>query len=204
MVAAYFIVPNIFGSIVVPLPEEYKPYLLAAAKKYNVDSCLGAATINIESNWNIKARSGAGAKGLGQIIDGTFGSIGRQNGIDTSKGPYDPETNINVMMAYHAYNIKLYGQSLRNVGVAYNGGGGRVATPDSRLPLETRFYITKLSRNYFLYSSVYPDFCTGPTIPGGPAVGSGSDDPVYRDFALPETPKPGYVDLNNFWKSFIK
>lgn len=202
-IGVYFSMPSIFGSVVVPLPEEYKGYLIAASQKYKVDTCLGAATIQIESRWNPKAISGAPAYGLGQIINGTFYSIAKKYGIDASRGPYDPETNIMVMMAYHRYNIDLYGQSLRNLAVAYNAGGGWVASSDSGLPGETKFYIDKLNRYYNLYSSVYPDFCTGPAIPGGPAVSTKDLGPAFRDFSAPPTPKPSYVDLNNFWKSLL-
>jgi hypothetical protein len=205
LAGAYFLVPTIFGSIIVPLPDQYKPMLEAAAKQFNVDTCLGAATIEVESGWNPDARSGSGAIGLGQIIYGTFVAIGNKNNVDISKGPYDPQTNINVMMAYEAYNTKLYGANLRNLAVAYNGGGGLVSEANWELPLETQFYITKISRYYQLYSTVYPDFCTGPGVSGGPTVGAGAN-PVSTAPAFPvfnPSPEPT-TNLSNFWKNWLE
>lgn len=203
LIGAYFSLPSILGSVVVPWPEQYQQPLIEAAKKYNVDSCLGAATIQIESRWNPSARSGAGAGGLGQIVTGTFNAIGRKNEIDLSKGRYDAVTSINVMMAYHRYNIDQYGANIRNIAVAYNAGGGRVKLPNSALPFETRSYISKLSRHYQLYATVYPDLCTGPRIAGGSEVVSGSatKGEAFAEFSVPNS--SSVISVEDFWKTFL-
>src|SRR3989344_4420856 len=201
LIGAYFALPTILGSVIVPWPEAYQQPLVDAGRKYNIDSCLGAATVQIESRWSPSARSGAGAGGLGQIVTGTFNSIGRKYDIDTSKGRYDAVTSINVMMAYHRYNIDQYGANLRNIAVAYNAGGGRVKLPNTALPFETRSYITKLQRNYQLYATVYPHLCTGPAIAGGPTVTGLASSEKFADFSVPATPAP--ISVEDFWKSFL-
>lgn len=213
LVGAYFTLPQIFGSVVAPLSDEYRGYFLASASEYNVDSCLLAAIAKVESNMNARATSGAGAQGLMQIVGPTFNSIARMYGIDASKGRYDAQTSIRVGSAYIRYNIDHYGLNLRNIAVAYNAGGGRVKLKDSALPSETKYYIVKVKNAYELYASAHADFCTGPSVVGGPTVkGNGSGKfptggnsatpaPSFQDFATP-TPKPN-IKIEDFWKSFL-
>jgi soluble lytic murein transglycosylase len=206
-IGIYLAVPVIFGSVVAPLPEEYKGVITKYAQQYNIDSCFIAAVIRGESNWNPNAGSHAGAQGLMQLIPSTAASMAKREGrTDYTRNKIrDPDINVQLGTAYLRYNVDAYG-SLRNVLVAYNAGGGRVRLPDSQLPRETQFYIGKISRYYNLYSSLYPDFCTGPTIQGGPGLaasgGGGSATVDFPDFIPP--PNTGNnVDINTFWKSFL-
>jgi hypothetical protein len=199
-IGLYFGLPVIFGSTVAPLPDEYQGVIREKAQKYSIDSCLIAAVIRGESNWNPKAGSRAGAQGLMQIVPGTAAAIAARNAIPYTRNQLlDPTVNIELGTAILRYNVDSYG-SLRNVLVAYNAGGGRVSLPDNRLPHETQFYIGKISRYYNLYGSLYPEFCTGPAITGGPA-------PKFNAEDFPEFPQTGSqqdnLDINNFWKFLL-
>ena len=199
LIGTYSGLPQIFGSVVVPLPDEYVPAIKESSKQFKVDSCLIAAVINGESRWNPNAQSGAGAVGLMQLIGGTADAISRQAGLPYSRADRkNPTASIAMGTALLRYNLTTYG-SLRNALVAYNAGGGRARLPDSALPRETQFYITKISRYYQLYASLYPGFCTGPSLIGRPITASQNSP----DFVAPPENISTDLKIENFWKSFI-
>ena len=207
LTVGYFTFPTIFGSIVVPLPDEYQGIVKKYAEKYNLDACVIAAFISVESNWRANAGSSAGARGLMQLIPSTARLVGNRY-KETYNSPndlYNPEINVALGSALLDYNFKAYG-SLRNVAVAYNAGGARVHLSDAALPRETRAYIVKIPRAYDLYKSVYPAFCTNGRPKGsssvGPAVG-GSRTQVenFEEFTLPGNADS--INLNDFWKNWL-
>lgn len=203
-IGIYLAVPAIFGSVVAPLPEEYQSIIRDRARKYNVDSCLIAAVINGESRWAPKARSHAGAQGMMQIIPSTANAIAKRYNLPYSSSHLgDPGANIEIGTALLRYNIDTYG-SLRNILVAYNAGGARVKLANSQLPRETQFYITKISRYYELYATLYPDFCTGPSLIGRPVQNPGAAQPTpdFPDFAAPAEQTTD-LKIENFWKSLL-
>lgn len=213
-VLIYFAAPSIFGSVVVPLPDEYKGIVAKYADQYKVPRCLIAGIIRGESNWNPGARSRVGAGGMMQIMPGTFSSIVRLEGLPYGPNQrFDPEPNIHVGVALTAYNLRNYG-SVRNALVAYNAGGGRVRLPDSQLPRETRGYIERIPQYVALYESNYPDFCGGgavkyvPASSGSRGSSGGSSTPAPERFneftGVPQDETPevdaGILDkLNKFW-----
>ncbi len=200
---AYFAVPAIFGSVVAPLPEEYQGMILTSAREFSVDSCFIAAVIRGESNWNPGARSGAGATGMMQLIGSTADSMARRLGISVSRSQLkDPAINIRLGTSLLKYNKDNYGGNLRNIVVAYNAGGGRVSTPDKFLPRETQGYIVKISNYYKLYTSIYPDFCTGPPISGGPPVQTVVPAEDFPDFVSPSS-DTNNLNINSFWKNWL-
>lgn len=193
--------PHIFGSVVVPLPDEYIPAIKESSKQFNVDSCLIVAVINGESRWNPNAQSGAGAVGLMQLIGGTADAISRQAGLPYGRGDRkNPTASIAMGTALLRYNLNTYG-SLRNALVAYNAGGARAKLPDSQLPRETQFYITKITKYYQLYASLYPDFCTGPSLIGRSINPQSSAQ--SPEFNAPPEDISTDLKIENFWKSFL-
>jgi hypothetical protein len=197
----YFSVPMIFGSVVVPLPDEYVPIIKANARQFKVDSCLIAAVINGESRWNPNAQSGAGAAGLMQLIGGTADAISAHAGLPYGRNSRkNPEASIAMGTALLQYNIQSYG-SLRNALVAYNGGGSRARLPDSALPRETQFYVVKITRYYQLYASTYPDLCTGPSLIGQKITNTAANP--GPDFVAPPTDTAPDIQIDTFWKSFL-
>ena len=64
------------------------PYLTeitTAADKYGVDPALLAGLVKAESNFNPKAQSGVGAKGLTQLMDATAKGLGVSNSFDVQQ-----------------------------------------------------------------------------------------------------------------------
>ncbi|HEY1075012.1 MAG TPA: lytic transglycosylase domain-containing protein [Patescibacteria group bacterium] len=197
-VGIYFAVPNIFGSVIVPLPDEYKGLVEKYAKLNGLDPCLVAAVINGESRWNAGASSHVGAQGLMQVMPATKRAVEKKFGLPSGPAT-DPESNIRVGTRLLRYNFDSYG-SLRNVLVAYNAGGSRVVRPDNQLPKETQFYIVKITRYYELYKAVYPTFCAATTSANPKAA----PEPDLPDFVVPAPiESPDLLDPNNFWKAFL-
>ena len=66
-------------------PIPYLDEITAAANKYGVDPALLAGLVKAESNFNPKAQSGVGAKGLTQLMDATARSLGVSNSFDVQQ-----------------------------------------------------------------------------------------------------------------------
>lgn len=206
-ITAYFSLPLIFGSTIAPLPDQYRSAICSSAAEYKVNPHLVAGVINAESTWNPRVISGAGARGLMQLTPGTAYSIASRIGLTgyrLSDLTNNPDINIKLGTALLAYNFQTYG-NLRNVLVAYNAGGGRVYLPDAYLPLETRFYISKVSSYYNLYTSLYPDMCndggnksTYPYAASAPTP-TPSPTPQFPQFTGAQT-DASPIDPTQFWK----
>src|SRR5690625_4279304 len=79
------------------------PYISEAARTYSIDENLIHAIIKRESNYNINARSHAGAEGLMQLMPRTAAGLGVTNA-------FDQQQNINGGLSYlsHMFNIYNY------------------------------------------------------------------------------------------------
>jgi soluble lytic murein transglycosylase-like protein len=66
-------------------PIPYLNEITAAATKYGVDPALLAGLVKAESNFNPKAQSGVGAKGLTQLMDATARGLGVTNSFDVQQ-----------------------------------------------------------------------------------------------------------------------
>jgi soluble lytic murein transglycosylase-like protein len=67
--------PQPQGELNVPFGD----LISAAAKKHGIDPALLAGLVKTESNFNPNAQSGAGAKGLTQLMDATARGLGVTN-----------------------------------------------------------------------------------------------------------------------------
>ena len=100
--------------------QDYDEYFNKASTTYNVDKRLLIAVAKTESDFNPKATSGAGAKGIMQLMDGTAKSLGVTNS-------YDPEQNIMGGAKLLSQLLKKYDGDRNKALAGYNAGTGNVA-----------------------------------------------------------------------------
>lgn len=150
-------------------PYKYKEYVDKYSEEYNVDPLLVLAVIRGESNFDPKAESNKGAKGLMQIMDSTGKWISEEIGIQefTPDILFDEETNIR-LGCWYLQNLEGEFGSLDLVLAAYNAGSGHVTkwlkderySPDgdvlTYIPFaETKKYVDKVKTNYNVYKHFY-------------------------------------------------
>lgn len=100
--------------------QDYNDYFEKASKTYNVDKRLLIAVAKTESDFNPKATSGAGAKGIMQLMDSTAKDLGVTNS-------YDPEQNIMGGAKLLSQLLKFYDGDRNKALAGYNAGTGNVA-----------------------------------------------------------------------------
>lgn len=107
-------------------PIKYTDTVEKYADEYGIQPSLLYAVIKTESNFNEKATSHAGAKGLMQLMDDTniwVAALLKEEAL--TDDAYDPETNIRRGAYLLSYLYKQFG-SWREALAAYNAGIGRV------------------------------------------------------------------------------
>lgn len=120
------------GSGAVPYADMFRQ----AAAKHGVSAKLLAAVAKVESGYNPKAVSSAGAKGLMQIMPSTAAGLG--------VNPNDPAQAIDGAARLLARNLKDFG-SVDLALAAYNAGGGAVRKYGGIPPFaETQAYVPKV------------------------------------------------------------
>lgn len=136
-------------------PSAYDQLIEQAGLRNGVDSSLVKAVISAESSFKSNAQSGAGAKGLMQLMDETAAGLGVTNS-------FDPAQNINGGTKFLSSLLSKYKGSEAVALAAYNAGPGRVdklgisteadlRSKYAQLPQETQQYINKvldLKRGY--------------------------------------------------------
>lgn len=129
-------------------PSAYEPLIQEASRRFGVEPSVVKAVIHAESSFNANAVSGAGAKGLMQLMDATGQGLGVDN-------PFDPAQNIHGGTRYLSNLISKYGGSLGTALAAYNAGPTRLDRLGIRndqdlaeklhlLPNETQQYVRKV------------------------------------------------------------
>ncbi len=112
------------------------------ARKYGVDPALVAALIKAESDFDLGARSGRGARGLMQLMPATA----REMGVSDVT---DPEENIDGGVRYLSHLLRLFGRDTGLAVAAYNAGEEAVKRYGAVPPFEeTRKYVRKVLRYY--------------------------------------------------------
>lgn len=157
-----------FLRILNPLP--YAGIIRGEARANGVEPARVAALIRQESWFNHRARSGADARGLMQVLPGTGRGLASGLGIGSWDAEllYNPEINVALGTRFLAAQMRQYDGSLPSVYSAYNAGPGRVRQwrrfPEyrdeelftERIPFqETRDYVKILTRNTALYRGLY-------------------------------------------------
>jgi soluble lytic murein transglycosylase len=153
-------------------PLDYAPVVSGNARLYHLDPALVAAVIYEESQFDPKARSGAGAIGLMQLLPDTARGIAVHTGgtkFDPATDLLDPDLNVRYGCWYLNHLRQRYagypnGPELALA--AYNAGQTNVdrwiaATPAGQ-PVEIRFaetrdYVADVERLTKLYRRGYGD-----------------------------------------------
>ncbi|MBN1272529.1 MAG: lytic transglycosylase domain-containing protein [Candidatus Aminicenantes bacterium] len=131
--------------------QKYSSIIREASQKYNVSEKLIHSIIIVESNYNSRAISAKGAKGLMQLMPDTAEEYGVQN-------IYDPRQNIEGGVKYLADLISLYKGKLDHILAAYNAGREAVKQHKGVPPYrETKNYIRKVKNLYSGTLSLYAD-----------------------------------------------
>jgi soluble lytic murein transglycosylase-like protein len=117
----------------------YDDLILRTAKRYHVDSALVKAVIKAESNFNHRAVSPVGARGLMQLMPATAATL-------QVKDSFHPETNVDGGVRYLRYLMNLFNGNLPLVLAAYNAGENAVMRYNNRIPPypETQTYVKRV------------------------------------------------------------
>ena len=115
---------------------QYDPIIDKVAAEQGVDAKLVRAMIQVESNYQERARSPKGAMGLMQLMPQTVREYNLRN-------PYDPKSNIEAGIKRLKSLIDKWGVELALA--AYNAGEGAVARFNGVPPYrETRSYVSRI------------------------------------------------------------
>ncbi len=120
----------------------YDQIIHSKSLKYNIEPSLVNAVIKVESNWNSKAVSGKGAKGLMQLMPSTARELNVKN-------PFNPEENIEGGVKYLRYLLDKFDGDLSLALAAYNAGPDAIKRFRGIPPFpETRKYVKRVLSLY--------------------------------------------------------
>ena len=152
----YFFYPHVWGEVLYPL--DYQQSIAKYAQINNLNPNLVCAVIYTESRFNADSVSGAGARGLMQIMPGTGKGIAERLGESPMGNLLDPDTNIRYGTRYLREELDQYNNDLDEVLASYNAGGGRANAwrmYGEALPSQTVYYISNVKKVQDMYSKIY-------------------------------------------------
>lgn len=121
--------------------ELIRAYIEEAATKEGLEPALVRAIVKVESNFNHRATSRVGAKGLMQIMPYTANELGSRKALDHS----DPRSNIMAGAKYIRELINEFEGRLPLAIAAYNAGPSAVKKYHGIPPYqETRNYVVRV------------------------------------------------------------
>ena len=118
---------------------ELKDIIDSCAEKYNIDSELIRAMIQVESGWDTQAVSNKGAQGLMQLMPRTAAMLGVNN-------PFDPAQNIEGGVRYISDLTDKYRGDIEKALAAYNAGPTRVDS--GNIPEVSKRYVKNIMSIY--------------------------------------------------------
>lgn len=118
--------------------SQYDELIMKASGKYNVEPALVKAIIKAESNFNHRAVSRKGAKGLMQLMPATASYL-------QVRDSFHPENNIEGGVKYVRYLLNFFNGNLPLALAAYNAGENAVLRYGGIPPYrETQTYVTRV------------------------------------------------------------
>lgn len=119
-------------------PEQIQKAIEESARKFKLPVQLVTAVIKVESNFNPRAVSSEGARGLMQLMPATAASLGVRNSFDISQ-------NINGGCRYLKEMLEQFDGNVKLALAAYNAGPGAVEKYGTIPPYrETQAYVKKV------------------------------------------------------------
>lgn len=129
---------------------QFKDIIIAAASEHNVPPALIAAIMHAESNFNPRAVSRVGARGLMQINGVTQRHLGVRN-------IFNPRQNVFAGAKYLRELLNTFRGNKRMAIAAYNAGPGAVRKYRGVPPYrETRRYVRKVTKLFAHYKRELP------------------------------------------------
>ena len=120
----------------------FRRIIFSKSMKYKIEPSLVSALIKVESNWDHKAVSQRGAKGLMQLMPSTAKDMNVNN-------PFNPEENIEGGMRYLRYLLDKFDGDIALALAAYNAGPGKIQKYKGMPPiLETKQYVERILSIY--------------------------------------------------------
>jgi hypothetical protein len=145
--------PEEVFAAVTPIPakpasiDRYPELIVAAAKKYGLDSRLLAAVAAAESNFDPRAVSRKNAQGVMQLLPETSARLAVRN-------PFDPAQNIDAGARYLKELLGRFRGNVKLALAAYNAGPERVEQYGGIPPYrETQNYVAKITQAVALNSA---------------------------------------------------
>jgi len=130
-----------------PASVPYAAQITAAARANGLDPALLAGLIKQESGFNPNAGSGAGARGLTQLMPATAAALGVTNVLD-------PQQSIEGGAKYLKRQLDAFGGDVTKALAAYNAGPGAVKRYGGVPPYaETQNYVRAVQANAAAFRS---------------------------------------------------
>lgn len=130
--------PNPISGVIGGSSNDLRTMATDAATRHGIDPVLFHALVSQESDWNPNSTSGAGAKGLCQLMDGTSRDLGVTN-------PYDPQQSLEGGALFLRRMLDMNHGDVTRALASYNAGFGRVnGRSPGEWPRETQDYVRKI------------------------------------------------------------
>jgi soluble lytic murein transglycosylase-like protein len=125
----------------------YQPYVEDAAERYRLPPALIRAVMRVESNFQFRAVSSAGAQGLMQLMPGTASEMGVSD-------PWDPQQNIQGGARLLRVLANRHQGDLVKVLSAYHAGSGAVKEKGGIPYEQTESYVRAVLDHYYQYRAL--------------------------------------------------